>query len=134
MTPAPLETAMTIDLNVLEGLAKAVGEVRAGRTDQQLVGTTEAFGAWVKASGAFAQAASPEVVLSLIAAARERDGLRELVGKLLANLDALDDYMKQPERGDYGVECAVCMNEWLEPEDRAVMEEARQALQAGEKG
>lgn len=50
------------------------------------------------------------------------------LAKLLSNLDALDDYMKQPERGGHGVECAVCMNEWLEPEDRADMEAARALL------
>lgn len=58
----------------------------------------------------------------------EVERLSGLLGRLLANLDALDDYMKQPDRGGYGVECAVCMNEWLEPEDRAVMEEARALL------
>jgi hypothetical protein len=68
--------------------------------------------------------------LRLILAANRK--MRELTGKLLANLDALDDYMKQPERGGWGVECAVCMNEWLEPEDRAVMEEARSALSTKE--
>ena len=61
----------------------------------------------------------------------ERDGLVEVAGKMLANLDALDDYMKQPDRGGYGVECAVCMGEWLEPEDRAVMERSRALTGAG---
>jgi hypothetical protein len=50
----------------------------------------------------------------------------------LANLDALDDYMKQPERGEWGVECAVCMNEWLEPHDRAAMERARALITRAE--
>lgn len=67
----------------------------------------------------------------ILAALRERGEAlgeaRELMGAMLANLDALDDYMKQPERGGYGVECAVCMNEWLEPADREVMDRARSA-------
>ncbi len=67
------------------------------------------------------------------APAPDPDTLSEAVGllrNLLANLDGLDDYMKQPERGGYGVECAVCMNEWLEPDDRADMEAARAFLDA----
>ena len=57
--------------------------------------------------------------------------IAELEGALrpmLENLHALDFYMKRPDHGGYGVECAVCMSEWFEPEDRAVMQAARSLL------
>jgi hypothetical protein len=101
-----------------------------------------------KADTAFIAAANPSAVLELIAEARGRSvGIAngdetknnpmgaELLAALkeaLANLDALDDYMKQPERGEWGVECAVCMNEWLEPHDRAAMERARALITRAE--
>lgn len=51
----------------------------------------------------------------------------------LAELDSLKAYMTRPERGGYGVECAVCRNEWFNAGDREALEEARSALEAAMK-
>lgn len=32
----------------------------------------------------------------------------------------IDDYMKRPERGDWGVECALCMGEILDDDREAI--------------
>lgn len=48
----------------------------------------------------------------------------------LAELRGLKTYMDRPERGEYGVECAVCRNEWFEESDLIEMDNARQLLNA----
>ena len=66
-------------------------------------------------------------------AAREAADRIERLERALANvlplLNDLDEYIKRPEHGEYGVECAVCMGEWFEPGDRAAINEATAALQ-----
>lgn len=54
----------------------------------------------------------------------ERDAriaeLREALGDARRIIAEIDDYMKRPERGDWGVECALCMGELLD-DDRAAI-------------
>lgn len=56
--------------------------------------------------------------------------LSELLAWALCELYGLKKYMARPERGDYGVECAVCMGEWFEEGDLIEMDNARQLLNA----
>jgi len=44
---------------------------------------------------------------------------------LLSIIDDLDQYQKRPDRGDYGVECACCMGELFDADDRVKIEVAR---------
>lgn len=46
--------------------------------------------------------------------------LREALGDARRIIAEIDDYMKRPERGDWGVECALCMGELLD-DDRAAI-------------
>ena len=55
------------------------------------------------------------------------------LANVLSLLTDLDEYMKRPEHGEYGVECAVCMGEWFEPGDRAAINEATAALKGRER-
>lgn len=44
------------------------------------------------------------------------EALRE-ARKIIADID---DYMKRPERGDWGAECACCMGELLDDDRNAI--------------
>lgn len=50
---------------------------------------------------------------------------RKALVSLLTIIDDLDQYQKRPERGDYGVECACCMGELFDAEERVKIEAAR---------
>lgn len=65
-------------------------------------------------------------------AADRIERLERALAKVLPMLTDLDEYMKRPERGEWGVECAVCRNEWFEPGDLAAIEEATAALKGQE--
>lgn len=54
--------------------------------------------------------------------------LREALSWCIGELYGLKTYMARPERGEYGVECAVCRNEWFEQEDLIELDSARQIL------
>ena len=79
------------DLDVLEAVARAALVPGDGEADanQQLVGNTAAFSAWLKANGDYHQAADPATVLDLISAARECDAMREENEKLRAAISWL---------------------------------------------
>lgn len=54
--------------------------------------------------------------------------LKEALAWSLCELYGLQEYMKRPENGEYGVECAVCRSEWFEADDLLEMDNARQLL------
>jgi len=49
----------------------------------------------------------------------------EAIASLLKIIDDIDAYQKRSERGDWGVECACCMGELLDKEERTAIEGAR---------
>ena len=62
-----------------------------------------------------------EAALTIQAAFAEREA--RLVGALEAArqiITEIDDYMRRPERGDWGVECACCMGELLDDDRDAI--------------
>lgn len=48
----------------------------------------------------------------------EASELQRLARWAAQQLAEWDAYQKRPERGDYGVECACCMGEMFDAEDR----------------
>ena len=69
----------------------------------------------------------------LIASQADRiERLERALANVLPLLNDLDEYIKRPGHGEYGVECAVCMGEWFEPGDRDAINEATAALKGQE--
>ena len=71
--------------------------------------------------GYSADALAAALIASIQAAFAEREV--RLVGALEAArqiITEIDDYMKRPERGDWGVECACCMGELLDDDRDAI--------------
>lgn len=56
--------------------------------------------------------------------------LSEALAWALCELYGLKTYMARSERGEHGVECAVCMAEWFDEPDLIEMDNARQVLNA----
>lgn len=92
---------------------------------------SEAMEVWAKAFDAYegcavqSFGANDQAAARVIATALEaRDArIRELEGALRDArriIAEIDDYMKRPERGAWGVECALCMGELLD-DDRAAI-------------
>ena len=69
---------------------------------------------------------------AIIARVAEQDAeiarLREALGKANQIITDVDEYMKRPERGDYGAECALCMGELFD-DDRTDIADIRTALE-----
>ena len=82
--------------------------------NQQLVGNTAAFAAWVKANGDYHQAADPATVLSIVAE-------NKMLAVLLDNVVISQSLSKALRQAAYD-------------EARSYLYTRRQALQAGEKG
>lgn len=60
--------------------------------------------------------------------AEKIEKLKAALSWTLCELYGLKRYMERPERGEWGVECAVCRGEWFEPEDGATMNKFRDLL------
>jgi hypothetical protein len=60
--------------------------------------------------------------------AEKIEKLKAALAWALCELYGLQTYMERPENGDYGVECAVCMNEWFDPGDGIKLNEYRDLL------
>lgn len=104
---------MTIDLDVMEGLAKAWQAITPDNPSK--TGNER---------GAFRDALDTETVLSLIAAARERDALREQMSVSLAWHEEREKGLsKQPPGGS---------RDWQRMEHQEEIARIRQALNTGD--
>ena len=56
----------------------------------------------------------------------------EALAWALLELQNLKDYCERPERGEWGVECSICRNEWFDAETLAKFTEAKAALVGSE--
>lgn len=65
---------------------------------------------------------------SYAALVAERDELRKALAGTVKLLDEIHEYQKRPDRGAWGVECALCMGELIESAEITIIEAARAAL------
>jgi hypothetical protein len=60
--------------------------------------------------------------------AEKIEKLKAALAWALCELYGLQAYMQRPENGEWGVECAVCRNEWFEPGEGDKLNECRDLL------